>query len=526
VLLHAAVFWCSFPQLVGGVAFDAGWLFAWWVPTTLLLLCDRLPVRRAALLGGFAGWLANTLLLYWIYVAAVRYGHAHPVLGVASVALLGCYGAIFSALFGAAVSWLPGRRASTPLVIAALWVCLDWLRTVLLTGFPWGTLGYALHEDAFARAWVPFVGVYGLSFVGALAGTALRDLLFPDASGRRHLGRGLVWLGAVALLHAGGALLRPNLPEQGGDSLRVGVVQGNIDQGQKWDAGRLEETLAVYLEGSREAVRRGAEIVIWPETAVPGLIEADGALAAQISRLAGELATPLVVGGVGVEGLDQARAGDPGALRYFDSAFLVQADGRIGERYDKSHLVPFGEYVPLRGLIGRFVSAVASGATSGDVTPGEAPRALRIPRAGGNELSIGVPICYELLFPDLVRRFAKDGATVLAGITNDAWYGKTGAPYQFLAITALRAAESGVWLVRAANTGVSALIDPTGRVDQQTGLFERGVLVGSVFPRPSAWPTTLYARFGDVFVAGCALVLSVPALRGLRRRRRGAAGDG
>ncbi len=509
------MFWLAFPQRIGGLVFDFGWVFAWWVPATLMLVCDRMPTRRAALVGGVAGWLAHAALLYWVYIAAVRYGRASPAFGASAVLLLGVYGGFFTAVFGAVAAWLPGRRASTPLVLASLWVVLDWLRTVFLTGFPWGTLGYALHGDPFARAWAPFAGVYGLSFIAALGGVALRDLL-----ARRHVGRSLAWLAAVALLHVGGALLVREAPDEEATALRVGIVQGNIEQGEKWNPERLAETLSIYLSGTREAVRQGAEIVIWPETAVPGLIEYDDGLRERVATLAAELATPLIVGGVGAEGLEEARGGDPSALRYFDSAFAVHADGAMGDRYDKAHLVPFGEYVPLRAFIGRFVSAVASGATSGDVTPGPGPRSLRVGRVGGNELSIGVPICYELLFPDLVRRFALDEAAWLAGITNDAWYGATGAPYQFLAITALRAAESGLWLARAANTGVSALIDPTGRVVERTEIFERGTIVGSVVPRPAAWPATFYSRVGDVFVLGCALVLAVPALHTVRKKLR------
>ena len=224
-------------------------------------------------------------------------------------------------------------------------------------------------------------------------------------------------------------------------------------------------------------------------------------------------------------------SGARGVTSFFDSAFLVSEDG-IGERYDKTHLVPFGEYVPLRGLLGRFLGAVASGIARDDVTPGAAPRALTVDvargRQGGAAVKVGIPICYELLFPDLVRRFVKDGGGVLLAITNDAWYGRTGAPYQFLAITALRAAETGVYIVRAANSGVSAIIDSGGWVREQTPIFERTLLVADVpLRRPDA-RGTFYVRYGDVFAQACsaAMLLLLARLAATRRRSPAVASPG
>jgi apolipoprotein N-acyltransferase len=185
-------------------------------------------------------------------------------------------------------------------------------------------------------------------------------------------------------------------------------------------------------------------------------------------------------------------------------------------RYDKSHLVPFGEYLPFRALLGRFIRAVATGAIGRDASPGEGPRA--IPVAGPEPvMTLGVPICYELLFPDLVRRFGGGGAQVLLAITNDAWYGSTGAPHQFLAITALRSAETGMWTARAANTGVSALIDARGQVRERTPIFEQGLLVGDVPLRDPDRAPTFYARTGDWLPLGCWLASA--GLVALRARR-------
>jgi apolipoprotein N-acyltransferase len=198
--------------------------------------------------------------------------------------------------------------------------------------------------------------------------------------------------------------------------------------------------------------------------------------------------------------------------------------------------VPFGEYVPFRSVLGGLFGAVASGIATGDVTPGAGPRALvlQLGEASGadgaqrhapplgDSVRVGVPICYELLFPDLVRRFVSDGATMLLAITNDAWYGRTGAPYHFLAITALRSAETGVFTVRVANTGVSAVIDARGRVLDWIPIFERDLLVADVPLRAASTPGTFYVRNGDVFAQACCLVLVGLAVRvGIRQSARG-----
>jgi apolipoprotein N-acyltransferase len=172
--------------------------------------------------------------------------------------------------------------------------------------------------------------------------------------------------------------------------------------------------------------------------------------------------------------------------------------------------VPFGEYVPLRDLLGRFFQSLARGLSTTDITAGPKPRTIRIEGAGvaADPLQIGVPICYELLFPHIVGRFGADGAGVMLAITNDAWYGRTGAPHQFLAMTTVRAAENGRWMVRAANTGISAIIDSHGRVREASALFEEAVLIADV-PVSTQASATFYARFGDVFVGLCVLGLAL-----------------
>jgi apolipoprotein N-acyltransferase len=387
----------------------------------------------------------------------------------------------------------------------------------VLTGFPWALLGYAQHRNVPLAALAPWTGVFGLSFAVALGGAAFAELAAARAGGARPPRGAALALVAVAALHGAGALDVARDPGDAGLArLRVAVAQGNIDQGVKWSPEWAGRTLAIYEDLTRRAAAAGAELVAWPETAVPGSPDADPELADWLAGLARETGASLVVGGLGY----QERAG---RRRFWDSAFVWDREGAFVARYDKAHLVPFGEYVPLRDFLGRFVEAIARGAADTDVSAGPGPRALRLPSAGGASVTVGVPICYELLFPDLVRRFTADGAEALVAITNDAWYGRTGAPYQFLAITALRAAESRLWIARAANTGVSALIDDRGRVRERTGIFERDVRVGEIVLRPAPHGGSFYVRHGDWFAWSCwAASAILLAAATVRRRRSGA----
>jgi apolipoprotein N-acyltransferase len=518
IACYAVATLLAFPHSVLGVVFDLGWVAAWLAPLFLILALRGVAPRRALGLGFLAGLLAHSAVLHWIYVVTVTYGHAPPVVGAIAPILLAAYIASFTALFGAAVAWLQRRGLASPFAIAALWTALDHLRSFALTGFPWATLGYAQHQNLALMPLVAWTGVYGLSFLSVLGAAALSSFFEPaglatdslPASGHRGRRWG-AWaaLGVVVLAHALGASLDASRAARDWPVVRVAVLQGNIDQGVKWSPEWAERTLAIYGELTREAVAEGAEIVVWPETAAPGSLDSDPALRGRVAALAAETRAFLVVGGVGVDGLDPV-TGQPnglGEVKIYDSAFLFDAAGRGLGRYDKTHLVPFGEYLPFRPVLGRFIRAIATGSAGRDVTPGESPRSVVLPGVGAESgepaVTVGVPICYELLFPDLVRRFVGDGADVLFAITNDAWYGRTGAPYQFLVMTAMRSAEGRVWTARAANTGVSALIDERGRVREQTRIFERDFLVGEVPVRPPGVDDSFYVRYGNLFALAC-----------------------
>jgi apolipoprotein N-acyltransferase len=285
-----------------------------------------------------------------------------------------------------------------------------------------------------------------------------------------------------------------------GTPLRVGLVQGNVDQAEKWDPKRAHLIFEDYLRMTREAIGEGADLVIWPESATPFAFEEYQAEADQIRTLAREAQVPILLGS------DQIDRGVP--TRYYNSAFLVLADGSTAGVYRKMHLVPFGEYVPLKWLF--FFAAPLVEAVS-DFSAGDSAVLLPV---GGHRISTA--ICYEIVYPGLVREFARQGSELLTTITNDAWFGRTAAPHQHFAQASMRAIENGRYLVRAANTGFSGVVDPYGRVVAQSRLFEPAVIV-----RPVRFLTaaTVYSRSGDA-IAYASVAAAVGMLAAARTARR------
>jgi apolipoprotein N-acyltransferase len=299
-----------------------------------------------------------------------------------------------------------------------------------------------------------------------------------------------------------------------GDPIRVGVVQGNVDQAQKWDTASASAIFESYLRLTQETIDKGAQAVFWPESSTPFFFEEDPAAANRIRDLARSASVPILVGSDQIEASRERpsppQAGAPATPseppRYYNAAFLVQPDGTIGAVYRKMHLVPFGEYVPLKSLlffVGPLVEAVS------DFSPGDA--AVLLPVRGH---LASTAICYEIVYPDLVRRFVRGGSELLTTITNDAWFGDTSAPYQHFAQASMRAIEQGRYLVRAANTGISGIVDPYGRVLARSRLFTPIALVGDVrFLRVE----TLYSRTGDWF-AYVSTLGTLAAVLATRRR--------
>ena len=284
----------------------------------------------------------------------------------------------------------------------------------------------------------------------------------------------------------------------------IGVLQGNIPQEVKWEGAGRQATFATYKRLGRKAVEQGAQLLVWPETAAPvvfGSGDPDSKLPGLISK---ELGVPMLVGAPSV------RSGEDS--NYYNSAFLVDS-GTLRFRYDKMHLVPFGEYMPWSWILplGPGIAAREADYSSGDTMTVMHWR---------NCPPFSVLICYEAIFPELARLAVRNGAKLLVNITNDGWFGATGAPYQHLAMAGLRSVENRVWLLRAANTGISAAFDPSGRMVKSLPLQHEGLFTVTV-SEPHA-PNSFYSRFGDVFAWGCVgvIVLLGISVMGLRGRRK------
>ena len=287
------------------------------------------------------------------------------------------------------------------------------------------------------------------------------------------------------------------------------MVQGNVEQEQKWDPALRDAITDRYIAMTRQALAQGATFVLWPESSTPFYFEHDLVRGGAIRRLAAESKATFLIGSDQVEPIKTAAATDRVKERSYNAAFLVKPDGTVGAVYRKMHLVPFGEYVPLQSLLffaGPIIGAVADFAP---FTAGTEPVLLPV---GSHHASTA--ICYEVIYPNLIRRTVLDGSELLTTITNDAWYGRSSAAYQHWDQAAMRAIEEGRYLARAANTGISGFVDPYGRILDQEGLFETAVLVQDLrFLKDR----TVYNRIGDL-VAWLSLGVTVMALLVARKR--------
>jgi apolipoprotein N-acyltransferase len=473
-------------------------LVGWVALTPVLALAASARTPRRALLEGWVAGVAFFLpLLRWLTHTMTTFSPMPMPVAILVIVALAGYLGLFWAGVAWALAWLRARLGPWTLWLApALWVTGELLRTYLLGGFPWGLLGYIPSTHLLVIQIAAWTGVYGVSGLLVLVNAALAWIALERRAGA------VVAAVAVAGGVVAGTLLvgRAHLAQEDAPTLRVSAVQGNIPQAVKWDARFKAETLEIYGDLTRKAAP-GSQLVVWPEAAVPSYARFEPATMHWLTDLAKEVGVPLLVG------VPDAEVGG-GRVQYLNSAFFLDSSGLRG-RYDKMHLVPFGEYVPLKRLL-FFVEAIA--AEIGDFTPGR--QVAIFPMEGS---AFGTVVCYEVIFPGLFRRFVAEGASFMTNITNDAWFGDSGGPLQHLQMVPLRAVENDVAIVRAANTGVSAVVLPSGRIQGVLPLGTRGTLSGDV---PLRRQHTFYTRFGDVFAYACAAISAGALLAGLAAGRR------
>lgn len=487
--------------------FNAGFL-AWAAFVPVMYAIEGGSKKRGFLLGFAAGAAFFLSTLYWVIHSMYYYGGVPIFAAVAVMLVLVLYMSLYWGLFG----WFFVAAGKSDglvrvLMVPAAWVALEYARAHLLTGFPWVLLGYSQASYLPLIQIADTTGVWGVSYVVMAVNTAL-FLVVRRAGDRRAASpaRAAIVAGALLVSVAAYGSMRISLADR--DSARwtpitAAVAQGSIDQSVKWDKSMEDETLEIYSGLTHEAADKGARLIVWPETAIPFYYEKDRVEKGIPGRSAKNGQSFILAGSP-----SYVYNASKGSYDFYNSAYLLSPEGDTLGRYDKVHLVPFGEYVPLRGLL-PFVSKLTAGI--GDFAEGAGPVPIMLGKDG-----LGILICYEAIFPEIAREVVKNGATLLVNITNDGWFGRTSAPYQHLDMTVLRAVENRSYLVRSANTGISAVVDPVGRVVDKTSLFERTVLVSKVRFRQGAM--SFYTMYGDLFAIGstvmaCMFALSIPRRR-------------
>jgi apolipoprotein N-acyltransferase len=484
----------SFPKT--GISF-----LAWFALVPLFAASRNLSFKNSFSLGLLAGLVHYLTLIYWLVHTMTTYGHLPFFVSLPILFLLSFYLALYIAFFSMTVTRLCSSPLSLFFTAPLIWVSLEYIRSFLFTGFPWELLGYSQFNVLHIIQISDIFGVYGVSFCIVLFNTAL-FLIYLGLTGKdweeKNIGikQAVKATAAVAVILAAvwgygtRQIYRVHELAVNSPSIKATVIQGNIDQAQKWDPAVQRSSTIKYIRLSLLSKKLKPDLVVWPETATPFYFTRNIELSKLVLSGIRETGTDFLIGSPAFNVEDNK-------IEYFNSAFLVDASGNVTGRYDKSHLVPFGEYVPLKKwlpFVGKMVESV------GDFRAGEKGRTLK-----WKNFRIGVLICYEIIFPPLARAMVQNNASILINLTNDAWYGKSSAPYQHFSMAIFRAVENRRSLVRAANTGISGFIDPSGSVIESTHLFEDAVVTQKV---PMLEVKTFYSRFGDVFAMAC-LGLSV-----------------
>jgi len=466
---------------------------AWIALVPVFVALQGQSIRAGFLLAGITGLVFFCSTLYWVAYALHRHGPFSAAPAVMTMALLCAALSIFIAFFGAMVVLIRERRPGLFLIAApAAWVALELARTHLLTGFPWLLLGYSQYSVLSLIQIADLTGVYGISFLIVLVNSAVAELL----ENRERLLPFLIALAVAGAVFAYG-MVRIGQPD-GSGGIRVSVIQGNIEQDKKWDPSYQSEVMATYKRLTLKVLEERPDLIVWPETATPFYFGSkeypSPALTEDLRRFVRSSGTPLLFGSALHEIQDRRHI-----LR--NSAVFLDEEGAIDDYYTKHRLVPFGEYVPLKNSLLFFVTKLVQPA--GDFKAGSEYTIVGVrSKDAGRNIPVSTVICYEIIFPGHVRQFVNDGATVITTITNDAWFGRTGAPYQHFSMAVLRAVENRVPVARAANTGISGFIDAKGKILDASGIFTEAIITRTITPGTTR---TFYTRYGDVFSWLCVL---------------------
>jgi apolipoprotein N-acyltransferase len=465
-------------------------------------------VPAAALSGFWFGLGYFVPGLYWTGYAFFVDAQTFAWLSPFAVLGLPAYLALYPALGFALARLLWTRDASRLLALAASLTISEWLRGQLLTGFPWNAFGYALSEPLALAQAASLIGLWGMTFLTVAIFASPAALIDGGAHGRNTWKAPATAIALLVAMGIFGAIRLSMQPTKMVANVKLRIMQPNLQQDVKFNYGAKQDVMQKYLalsdraSGPQSTGVRDASILIWPESAFPFFLTREADAMAQIADLLPK-GTVLITGAVRVP--DDARPGVP-VTRAYNSIYLIDHDGSILSIYDKLHLVPFGEFLPLQNWMERLGFSQLTKVTGGYI-PGMRRRSLDIPGAP-RALPL---ICYEAVFPGHVTE-RDDRPGWIVNLTNDGWFGISTGPYQHLQQARMRAIEEGLPVVRAANTGISAVIDPMGRIVAQLGLGIEGVLDASL---PAASAPTVYARFGNI---SAAILVAIALIFVLRRR--------
>lgn len=477
--------------------------FLAWLALVPLLLAIRDESPKSAFgLGLLAGVVSFLGILYWIRILS-------PLIGLLVLAFyLALYIALFCLLFNLCSRFTDiyrGARGLRFIIAPCLWVSLEYLRATFLSGFPWALLGYSQYLNTPLIQISEFTGVYGVSFlivlVNATIANSIGEVQSPKSKVKKLLPITVVAIIISACFIYGKLAIPASSIQDQGSRIKVGIVQGNIDLEEKWSGILHEKVLDTHIRLTEEVGKEAPELIVWSETATASCLKYEGGDLDRLSDLAKRLRSHLLIGS-----LDLATQGD-----YYNSAFLLSPKGGITYQYNKVHLVPFGEVIPLKRqfpFLARFVERMGGGGF-------KAGEELTIFDIEGKRF--GILICYEGIFDNLVRKFVKRGADFMINITNDAWYEKTSAPYQHFSFSIFRAIENRVPIVRAANTGVSGFIDSQGRIRKDLDIFLEGTLIDEISLKEKE---TFYTRFGNLFAYLCLGLSGLLLARALIKKGR------
>jgi apolipoprotein N-acyltransferase len=491
---------------------------AWVALIPLLLAIRNVSPGRAARLGLLAGMVHYVTLLYWIIIVLGRYGNLPLWVSLPALLLLALYMSSYLVLF--CVLMNRAWKNKEVLVVWAgplLWVGLDFIRSFLFSGFPWQDLAYSQYKTLLLIQTADLTGHFGITFHILLVNCVTALLLVLWRDNRAVAQSSLAVLMTSRIRQAWFYAVLPSLcfmmavmtynflrynqiseVIETSPKMKIAIVQGNIEQDQKWSPSMRLETIEIYTKLSELAIAQGdgpPPLLVWPETALPFLISNNPYFNELKRALLTKGDSWLLSGAPSIQKVEDNNSGQAKkeTLSY-NSAYLLSPEGEIGGRYDKQHLVPFGEYIPLSNYLplpGPLVENIGNFSAGKPVSPLSCQSA-----------EIGVLICFESIFPKLARDWTSGGANLLVNITNDAWFGRSSAPWQHLSMTVFRALENRRSLARSANTGVSTIIDPLGRMADTTPLFQPAFLVADA---PLLQEKTIFVSFGHYFGMLCLL---------------------